>query len=158
MLPSLTWAQELPTSEGRPYLRRWILDLGPFAIRLHHWLCSDDERAPHDHPYWMAILVLHGGYFDVEYPVHDLAPSLDHVVLDRLRVGSVRLRRPEHVHYVKVMPGGCWSLLLTGRQSRVWGFWTKRYDQVRRFERSSRYFRKNGRHVCDRDDEVKIKV
>lgn len=155
---NIAWAQELPTSNGEPYLKRWVLDLGLFSIRLHHWLCSDDERAPHDHPYWMAILILKGGYYDVEYPLdspnyYDLTDKhnrKDVVFLDKLTAGSRRFRRPEHIHYVKVLPGGCWSLLLTGRQTRTWGFWTARYDGVRRFARSSRYFRKYGHHVCDR--------
>jgi len=143
----LTWAQELPTEDGRPYLRRWVLDLGIGSVRLHHWLCSDDDRAPHDHPYWMAILILRGGYDDVQG--HGFDPHIQ--VYDVLRAGSHRFRRAEHIHWVRVHDDGCWSLLVTGRQTRVWGFWTKRYDGVRRFVRSSRYFRQSGHHPCDQD-------
>lgn len=151
---NLTWSQELPTSDGRPYLRRWILDFGPVAVRLHHWLCSDDERAPHDHPYWLWTLILKGGYDDMGYANISSAPEwpIEHeaVIVNPRRRGSFQRWPAEHLHYVKVHEGGCWSLCLSGRQTRIWGFWTERWDEMRRFERSSRYFRKHGHHACDR--------
>lgn len=151
---NIAWAQELPTSDGTPYLRRWVLDLGFCSIRLHHWLCSDDERAPHDHPYWLWTLVLKGGYDDIIYSnlssSHERPLDMEIVIPVRRSTGSFQRWPAQHTHYVKVHEGGCWSLCLAGRQSRIWGFWTERYDGVRRFVRSSRYFRQKGHHVCDR--------
>ena len=150
----ITWAQELPTSSGEPYLKRWVFDFGLFAIRLHHWLCSDDERAPHDHPYWLVTCVLSGGYTDMAFynasSSHERPTDMEIIIGEHRGPGSIRKWPALHTHWVKVDKGGCWSLCLTGRQSRVWGFWTERWDKVRRFERSSRYFRKHGHHVCDR--------
>jgi len=143
---NILWAQELPTSGGQPYLRRWVLDLGFGSLRLHHWLCSDDNRAPHDHPYWLWTLILKGGYTDWVYP-SSREPSYSY--REKRRPGSFRFWHAEHTHWVQVDESGCWSLCVTGKQSRIWGFWTERYDGVRRFVRSSRYFRKHGHHVCD---------
>ena len=144
---NLIWAQELPTATGDPYLRRWVFDLGIFSIRLHHWLCSDDSRAPHDHPYWLITLLLRGGYDDIRYRPEERS---DYSYPRSRRAPSIAFWPAEHTHYVRVHEDGCWSLCLTGRQSRTWGFWTMRYDGVRRFVRSSRYFRQKGHHVCDR--------
>lgn len=149
----LLWGQELPTSDGTPYLRRWVLDLGIGSIRLHHWLCSDDDRAPHDHPYWMVTVLLKGGYDDVVSEVGKDLFGERYVagwVAKRRRAPSIRLWRATHTHYVRVHEGGAWSLCVTGRQSRVWGFWQLRGDGVRRWVRSSRYFRRVGAHPCDR--------
>lgn len=160
LLPRLTWAQELPTADGKPYLRRWVADFGFCSLRLHHWLCSDDDRAPHDHPYWMITLVLRGGYDDMQFRPHrSTARTADCRSADRgsIPLEGVRRRAPSvafwhatHTHYVRVHEGGCWSICLTGRQSRIWGFWQLRGDGVRRWVRSSRYFRRVGAHACDR--------
>ncbi len=153
----IKWAQELPTSDGTPYLRRWVLNLGIGSIRLHHWLCSDDDRAPHDHPYWMVTCLLKGGYDDVQFPaLHDPGqdilgiPDFEMVTPKSRRAPSIAFWPAEHTHFVRVHEGGAWSLRITGRQSRIWGFWQMRGDGVRRWVRSSRYFRRVGAHPCDR--------
>jgi hypothetical protein len=156
LLPRLLWAQELPTKDGTPYLRRWVLDLGFGSLRLHHWLCSDDDRAPHDHPYWMVTCILKGGYHDVQWQlVRVFFGDEDHgerwvPLWKHRKAPSIRFWPAEHTHHVHVDEGGCWSLCITGRQSRIWGFWQMRGDGVRRWVRSSRYFRRVGHHVCDR--------
>lgn len=116
-----------------PYLVRWGIDCGLFTIRLHHWLASDDQRFLHDHPWWFLTLVLWGSYQDI---------SADGV--DRLRFGSIRFRRAKHRHSVKVPKRGCWTLLLTGRERRVWGFWVNG-----RFRKRNKYFYEYGHHPCE---------
>lgn len=37
----IAWAEPLGRPEC-PYARRWVLNLGVFAIRIHHWIKSDD--------------------------------------------------------------------------------------------------------------------
>lgn len=151
--PRILWAQELPTSDGTPYLRRWVLDLGICSLRLHHWLCSDDDRAPHDHPYWLVTFLLKGGYTDMVWrnEDHPLFSGIEGYYDPKSRrAPSIRFWRATHTHYVRVHEGGAWSLCLAGRQSRIWGFWQLRGDGVRRWVRSSRYFRRVGHHVCDR--------
>src|SRR4051794_15603879 len=60
----IIWGQRLGKPEC-PYMRRWVLNFYWFSIRLHHWYSSDDQRYPHDHPWWFVSMVLSGGYMDV---------------------------------------------------------------------------------------------
>lgn len=126
------WGQYLGRPDC-PYLRRWVLDLGLFSLRVHHWLASDDQRYAHDHPWWFVTLCLAGGYWD-----------LGERGTYRARRGSVRYFGSSHRHMVKVDPGGCWTLLLTGPERRVWGFWVNG-----RFWRRNKYFFKYGHHPCE---------
>ena len=66
-----------------------------------------------------------------------------------MKRGMVKKFKAEHKHIVKVNKGGCWTLLLTGREKRQWGFWTKRKDGTFRFRKRNKYFYENGVHPCD---------
>lgn len=150
-----------------PYVERWYVEGRFGSIRIHHWRCSDDQRAFHDHPWQFLSMVLKGGYTD-RSPVRTLVCSVcgrsdltwnhlcpehgwvdvkevDQERLDHLHAGSVRLRQAEHKHTVVVDPGGAWTLLVTGPEVRQWGFWVKG-----RFRKRNRYFYDHGHHVCDR--------
>src|SRR5688572_29522991 len=107
----IQWGQRLGRPEC-PYMRRWVISLWLFSIRIHHWSSGDDPRAFHDHPWWFLTLVLKGGYIDV-------SPAGE----DRLTVGSIRFRPARHRHTVDVNDGGCWTLMLTGPEWHRWGFW-----------------------------------
>jgi len=109
-----------------------VLDFGLFSIRLHHWIASDDQRNFHDHPWWFFTIILWGGYKDVS-PFG----------VDKVGIGSMRFRKAEHQHTVKVNPGGCWSLLITGPEKRIWGFWVKG-----KFRKRNKYFFEHGHHPC----------
>jgi hypothetical protein len=132
----IRWAEELkcqlPNGSG-VYNRRWYLETAFFSIRLHHWMHSDDVRAPHDHPWWFVTFVLSGGYLD-------LSPSGD----CRMARWSWAFRPAHHQHSVKVDPGGCWTILLTGPKSRFWGFWVQE-----KFVKANKYFLRFGPHHCD---------
>jgi len=125
------WSQNLGNPECT-YLRRWVLDFGWFAIRLHHWISSDDQRAPHDHPWWYFSICLWGSYVD---------RSIKDVLMFPLRM---IFRRSDHQHTVKVHPRGCWTLLITGPEKRVWGFWVNG-----RFRKRNKYFYEHGHHPCE---------
>lgn len=115
-----------------PYAYRWVINFGLFSIRLHHFLRSDDKRYFHDHAWWFITLVLKGSYTDVSPDGEDV-----------LTAGSIRYRKAEHPHYVKVADGGCWTILITGPMSRKWGFWVNG-----RFKRPLKYFHKFGHPPC----------
>lgn len=100
-LAHLTWGQRLGESEC-PYIRRWVLEVFGYSIRLHHWYRSDDKRAPHDHPYWLLTVVLKGNYDDVSFS--EWYHHQQHEKRDRLHPGSIRLRRAEHRHWVERCP------------------------------------------------------
>jgi hypothetical protein len=124
-----------------PYMRRWVLDFGLFALRVHRWEASDDKRAFHDHAWWFLTLVLWGSYVDV-------SPS----GRDRLRFGSIRFRRADHKHTVEVQRRGTWTLLVTGPVARRWGFWVGE----KLFKRD-KYFATHGHHPCDGAEPVRMR-
>ncbi len=119
-----------------PYLRRWVINFGLFSIRLHKWIRGDDPRHLHDHPWNFITIVLSGNYTDITETGEE-----------PLSRWSIRYRAALHKHTVKTT--GCWTLLLTGPEKRVWGFWITRRTGHPYWVRASRYFRKKGHHPCN---------
>lgn len=119
----------------KPYAKRWIVDFGIFSIRLHHWLYSDDLRAPHDHPYSFFTIVLWGSYIDLSDKN------------DKLNTGSVRYRHATHRHCVQI-DKPCWTLLFTGPENRRWGFYVNG-----KFRKRNKYFFENGYHNPEKPHE-----
>jgi hypothetical protein len=125
-----------------PYMRRWVADFGAFAVRLHRWESSDDERAFHDHAWWFLTCVIKGSYVDIS----------DHGE-DVLTFGSVRFRRAAHKHTVKILQPGTWTLLITGPAKRRWGFWVNG-----KLWKRDRYFAIRGHHPCSPSQQpIRIK-
>lgn len=125
--------------EENPYLVRWTLfGCNLFSIKLHHIMQSDDECL-HDHPWSFISIILKGGYNE-EAPLmeEELAKS-DHLrekfLFKGMAMGKIKvwygvgaiLRRPAHYRHRLILPEGktCWTLVLTGKPFREWGFWTK---------------------------------
>lgn len=139
--PTLAWGESIGLREC-PYMKRWVLDFGAFAIRLHRWQASDDKRAFHDHAWWFLTCVLAGSYVDVSPDGEDL-----------LTTGSIRFRRASHKHTVKILKPGTWTLLITGPVERRWGFWVNG-----KLWKRDRYFAVNGHHPCDETgDPVRVR-
>jgi hypothetical protein len=102
--------------DNQVYMNRWwIIPRNKwFNIYLHQFLRSDEDRALHDHPWWNISFLLRGTYLE-----HKLA-------------GSVKLRKPGFpvfrfattAHRVELIEGkSVWSLFITGRRIRTWGFY-----------------------------------
>lgn len=117
-----------------PYLVRWSLSL-PFglSLKLHLILRPDDDRCAHDHPWWFVRIILWGGYWE-EWS-RDSGDSDD-----RLRIIGRSHRKPwrpwapwrfyycghDFSHRITELPRGrSWTLVLCGRRSRDWGFYTR---------------------------------
>lgn len=47
------------------YMNRWIAYFGWFNLRIHRFLRGDDERAPHDHPFWFVTVPTRSYYEQV---------------------------------------------------------------------------------------------
>lgn len=116
---------------GSPYMRRWYVIPRNrwFNIYLHNIVRSDDDRALHDHPWWNLSILLKGGYWEVTPPYRPLYPEMaidlfhePKLVRKWRRPGSVVLRRATDAHRLEVT-GSTWSLFITGRNVRSWGFW-----------------------------------
>lgn len=120
-----------------PYLLRWyVIPRNPLInVYLHKFMRDDIDTALHDHPWWFVSLILRGGY--IEY-----GESADRksTALCRTSVFDVRspfwrrciaYRRATTRHRVALphSPDGgrqpCWTLIVTGRNSRTWGFWCR---------------------------------
>lgn len=116
-----------------PYVIRWRFETPVGSIRVHHWLSNDDPRAVHDHPWWFLTFVVKGGYCD-------LGPGKD----EALKAPCIRFRKAEHKHTVYPDPGGAWTLLITGRPLRKWGFYPGG-----KFVKANKWFLSYGHHPCD---------
>lgn len=128
----LKWRERLGLDEC-PYLIRWRFETPIGSLRVHHWLGPDDDRAFHDHPWPFITLVLKGGY-------EDRNPG----GVDCLRAGSVRFRPALHRHTVVPGPHGAWTIMVTGKRTRSWGFWRG----GTRFVKANKWFQTHGHHPC----------
>lgn len=119
--------QLIYNSYGELYLKRWyVIPRNPLLnVYVHQFIHSDDDRAPHDHPWWFVSWVLKGHYFE----------HTDAGVIRRER-WSLAFRRAVHRHRVELpseptwnfdrdewQEVPAWTLLITGRRVRQWGFW-----------------------------------
>lgn len=109
--------------EGCPYMQRWVLDLGVCTLRLHHFLRSDDDAALHDHPWWF-----------ITFPLGTYREWREYAPIKGVRTTGKVLRvvkgwrphfRPAHYRHAVVIDRPLWTLVLTGRRKRDWGFWWK---------------------------------
>lgn len=139
-LPDKILFRETPEN---PYLRRWhVLPRNKyFNIYLHEILMPDAETALHDHPWWNISIVLKGGY--LEYLKGKDGDLVKQIVVWR-SPGSIIFRRATDAHRIGLAANWdpaigkqtwlpSWSLFITGRNVRVWGFhcpqgWTP-YDK-----------------------------
>lgn len=115
--------QVITHRDGAPYLRRWyVIPRNRFLnVYLHQFVTSDDDRAPHDHPWPFVSLILKGGY-------NEVTPQCT----KRRHAGSIAFRPAKWRHRVELLPdvayeteAPCWTLIVTGRRTRAWGFWCK---------------------------------
>lgn len=82
-------------------------------LYLHKFLRSDDDRALHDHPWWFISFLIQGQYREI-LPTSTI---LRHQF-------SLAFRRAKHIHRVELIDNEpCYTLVLTGRKIRKWGFW-----------------------------------
>ena len=117
---------QLYSSHLGDYMRRWVLRVpGGRALRVHHIRRPDKDAELHDHPFAFWSLVLWGWYRE-ERPAAGESPTPGGGRVHRIRVagdldrlGAAEPHRITHVH-----PRGCWTLVLTTRRVREWGFWT----------------------------------
>lgn len=130
-----------------PYLLRWyVIPRNPlFNVYLHKFLRSDDDRALHDHPWWFVSLILKGGYTEVTENGRTARSGLiggrykgwDRTIAFRTAMFRHRVELWPEMRHMQFSDGTfsklktqvgvrpCWTLIITGRRSRTWGFWCK---------------------------------
>lgn len=104
---------------GPRYLLRWyVVPRNPWLnVYLHKFLHDDEDRALHDHPWWFISMMVRGRYYEL---------TRDNFVVRT--TPSVAYRKPTHAHRVVLQkdasdnPIPCWTLVVTGRVVRDWGF------------------------------------
>ncbi len=108
------------------YLRRWYLLETPwFGLKLHHILRPDADRALHDHPWSFVSLILRGGYTEEVADMHSTLRWMPGAWVKRRlthRAGALNVKRADELHRIDVLHGECWTLVVSGRKSRTWGF------------------------------------
>jgi hypothetical protein len=104
-------------NDGDLYLRRFYLLPRIFGchLYLHHIYKADLARELHDHPWPFWTLCLRGGYIE-ETDTNGTKTS--HTA------GQLKFRPATFKHRIDRILGSCWTLVLTGRRERKWGFHT----------------------------------
>lgn len=116
--------------EGKPYMLRWhIIPRNKyFNIYLHKFLGDDEDRALHDHPWPSLSIILRGKY-------------IEHTPGGKVRIfkrGAFIYRPANYTHRIELfkknihldignwysqrIPRRVWTLFITGRKVREWGF------------------------------------
>lgn len=100
-----------------------------FSLYLHEFHRSDKTTCLHDHPWPFVAVVLRGGYWEEMPTRHGWSEHEIVVAETRLhwrRPGAILWRSAATAHRVSIDEGTRpWSLVLVGRKSRPWGFWTR---------------------------------
>lgn len=123
--------------KDNPYLLRWWLWPRNRLCNayLHCFKRSDDDRALHDHPWVnMSIVLTEPGYTEVMPKCPQLMQERAGVYTNMVyrknrKVGSIVLRGATNAHRLELHKDSqgneceMWSLFLTGRLKRTWGFW-----------------------------------
>ena len=133
----ITWGENLGRPEC-PYMKRWVINFWMFAIRLHKWTASDDDRYLHDHPWNFLIFVLKGQYTDI-YKITENTTSGK-----ILCAGRVYFRKAEYRHFVNIEQSPVWTLVISGHKKRKWGFWVNG-----KFKKANKYFFEHAKLPCD---------
>lgn len=106
--------------DRQPYLKRWYLfRTKPFAVFLHLFFRSDEDRALHDHPWPFITFILWRGYIE-----HQQTKSK--VIIKRRWPLTVHARKATHRHRVELVNGKpAWTIVVRFKEWREWGFWEK---------------------------------
>jgi len=98
-----------------PYLHRWyVIRNKRFALFIHKFVRSDEDRALHDYPWNFIVIPIWRGYNEFNLKgIKRVYPLL-----------GTRYRKAEYRHRVELIDDKpAWSLFIRLRKRRVWGFW-----------------------------------
>ncbi len=130
---SQRWA--LYASHLGEYMRRWILRTPWGTLRLHNIMRSDEGRDFHDHPFHFTSLILWGGYTEHRPGCNESAcgcQSYGH--------GDIIRRKATDIHRLELLNGSAWTLVLSSRYLRVWGFLLKTGEWVNHSDYHRSYY------------------
>jgi hypothetical protein len=117
--PRLGYSREMIRRDGEEYMERRILWLGLCTLRLHKFL-SGDRAEPHDHPFWFVTFPL-TTYRERVLVADGMTPVIEEY--SEVRRFRFHFRPARHAHSVYGDGRPIWTLVITGRRTRKWGFW-----------------------------------
>lgn len=122
--------EDLSPNEDGSYLIRWRLaQFRGRRVYLHHILATDWAREPHDHPKDFISIGLMGRYVEEIYRVDERFRRERKLVLwgrKRYTAPWIRRFRGELIHRLCVHHGEtAWTICLTSRPRREWGFFSE---------------------------------
>lgn len=99
------------TEIGERFMRYALWRTRWFNVYLHQLSAPNWHPECHDHPWGFIAILLRSGYLeDIDGKIH------------RRRVGSILFRPATATHNVITPFGESWSIILTTKKSRDWGF------------------------------------
>lgn len=112
---------------GVPYQDRYMLCLGLVELRLHKFWRGDNDRAPHDHPWWFITFPFSS--YSEWIPYLCATGRIDEKSWWRYESQIVKgwrfhFRPAHYQHIVVTPPKPFWTFVISGRKTREWGFWT----------------------------------
>ncbi len=123
----LPYTEIVKIIDGKPvvYMQRFFLWRNRNGNKyLHHFLRSDDDPDPHNHPYDFTSIILSGGYID-EWYVYDnhRNPKLEGPRHYKVKKWTIQRRMANHTHRVHLIGNKKpWTLVFTGPLIQPWGF------------------------------------
>ncbi len=108
---------------GDPYLGRWIIYFFGRTLRLHKFYRGDDQRAPHDHPWPFWTFPLCRGY-------EEIVPRGGVLMHEWVKGFRVHFRPSSYQHIVVDPAKPFYTIVVTGKKERAWGFWPSPTDYV----------------------------
>lgn len=113
LLNRLGEPDEIIDRDGNEYLHRWYIvrNYGEYNVYLHKFLRDDVDDALHDHPWPSASIILSGQYLEI-------MEDGEHV----RKTGEVIFRDAETAHRIVLTDGHVYTLFITGKKVRPWGF------------------------------------
>lgn len=111
------------------YLWRWIvLKTKWFNVYLHHFVGDDWSLDLHDHPKRFISIGLKGRYVEIT-PDPKYGPGAGQPRTRTFTAPWIRSFPAEHIHRLRMVRGWlgeieeCWTLVITLKAVRPWGFW-----------------------------------
>jgi len=128
ILDRLFRREMLFNSSGEVYMERWIVFRRPSGrgVYIHHFIRSDDRRAPHDHPAAFISIGISGRYTEEYWGLtdeYDLFEDPQLYKVETLTAPWIRRFPATYLHRINV-DRGCWTLVYHGKNVRDWGFVT----------------------------------
>ena len=105
------------------YLRRWALVADDESSVYLHYLQGPDQDVLHDHPWAFNSYILSGGYSEIYRDFPYIDPTTISSEPIHHKAGDFFQRDPGFAHYICSVEPNTWTLVVTGKRHKSWGFY-----------------------------------